>query len=149
MPADLGDLIADVSAETSALRAILDLLGQAKFARPTSAAGWSIADHVSHLAYFDEVAVTSATDAYAFAASLARVNADGGVNPDTVAAQFRKVTTAPADAGPRQYEKDSDTALSCTDATQRLTGPLLPASLQGDVPQRRSVARAARRAAPR
>jgi hypothetical protein len=66
MPADLGALIADVPAETSALRAILDPLGQAKFARPTPAAGWNIADHVSHLAYFDEVAVTWATDADAF-----------------------------------------------------------------------------------
>jgi hypothetical protein len=35
MPADLGALIADVSAETSVLRAILDPLGQAKLARPT------------------------------------------------------------------------------------------------------------------
>ena len=78
MPADLGALIADVSAETSVLCAILDPLGQAEFARPTPAAGWSIADHVSHLAYLDEVAVTSATDADAFAALLARVNADGG-----------------------------------------------------------------------
>jgi uncharacterized protein (TIGR03084 family) len=74
------------------LRAILDPLGQAKFARPTPAAGWSIADHVSHLAYFDEVAVTSATDADAFVALLARVHADGGVNPDTVAAQFRQLS---------------------------------------------------------
>ncbi len=92
MPADLGALITDVSAETSVLCAILDPLGQAKFARPTPAVGWSIADHVSHLAYFDELAVTSATDADAFAALLARANADGGVNPDTVAAQFRQLS---------------------------------------------------------
>jgi uncharacterized protein (TIGR03083 family) len=87
-----GARVDGVSAETPVLRAILDPLGPAKFARPTPAAGWSIADHVSHLAYFDEVAVTSATDADAFAALLARVNADGGVNPDTVAAQFRQLS---------------------------------------------------------
>jgi uncharacterized protein (TIGR03084 family) len=94
MPADLAALIADVSAETSALRAILDPLPAASWQLATPAPGWSIADQVSHLAYFDEVAITSAADPEAFAALLTRVNAGGGVSPDTVAAQYRQLTGA-------------------------------------------------------
>ena len=30
-----------------------------------------------------------------------------------------QVTTPPVDTGPRQHQPDSDTALNCTDATQR------------------------------
>jgi uncharacterized protein (TIGR03084 family) len=91
VPADLAALIADVSAETLALRTILDPLDDADFRLPTPAPGWSITDQVSHLAYFDEVAVLSATDAGAFAALLAEVNSRGGVNPDSVAARFRQL----------------------------------------------------------
>jgi uncharacterized protein (TIGR03084 family) len=89
MPADLAALVADVSAETSALGAILDPLTEADWRLPTPAPGWSIADQVSHLAYFDEVAVTAATDAAAFEALLADINAGRGADPDTVAARYR------------------------------------------------------------
>jgi uncharacterized protein (TIGR03084 family) len=94
MPADLGALVEDVAAETAALREILDPLPDSDWRLPTPAPGWTIADQVSHLAYFDEVAVTSATDPDAFAAELARVTSDGGVNPDVIAAQHRQLTPA-------------------------------------------------------
>ena len=93
MPADLGALVEDVAAETLALRAILDPLADVDWRLPTPAPGWTIADQVSHLAYFDELAVTSATDPDAFA-ELARMNADVGVNPDVIAAQHRQLTPA-------------------------------------------------------
>jgi uncharacterized protein (TIGR03084 family) len=94
MPADLAALVEDVAAETAALRAILDPLPDASWQLATPAPGWTIADQVSHLAYFDGVAVTSATDPEAFAAELARISADGGVNPDSIAAQHRQLTPA-------------------------------------------------------
>jgi len=94
MPADLGVLIEDLAAETAALREILDSLADADWQLPTPARGWTIADQVSHLAYFDEIAVTSATDPEAFAAELTRLNASGGVDPDSVAAQYRELTPA-------------------------------------------------------
>ena len=53
-----------------------------------------IADQVSHLAYFDEVAITLATDAGAFADMLTAANAGGDVNPETVSAQYRDRTGA-------------------------------------------------------
>jgi uncharacterized protein (TIGR03084 family) len=91
MPADLVALLDDVAAETAALRAILDALPDASWLLPTPAPGWTIADQVSHLAYFDEVAVTSATDPAAFAAILARIDS-GGVSPDVIAAEHRRLS---------------------------------------------------------
>src|SRR5260370_34183246 len=92
MPAALCALIADAAAETAALREILDALPDADWQLSTPAPGWSIADQVSHLAYFDEVAVTSATDPGAFAAELARVIVAGGVDPDAITARYRQMT---------------------------------------------------------
>ncbi len=94
MPADLVALVDDVAAETAALRAILDPLPDASWLLPTPAPGWTIADQVSHLAYFDEVAVTSATDPDAFAAILARIDSGGGVDPDVIAAEHRRLSPA-------------------------------------------------------
>ena len=93
MPADLGALIEDLAAETAALREILDPLADADWQQPTPAPGWTIADQVSHLAYFDGIAVLSATDPDAFAAELARITADGG-DADSVAAQHRQLSAA-------------------------------------------------------
>ncbi len=93
MPVDLAALIEDVTAETAALREILDPLADADWQLPTPAPGWTIADQVSHLAYFDEVAVTAATDPDAFAAELAGFNADG-VEADSIAAEHRRLTVA-------------------------------------------------------
>jgi uncharacterized protein (TIGR03084 family) len=93
LPADLGALVADLAAETAALRAILDPLADDDWLLATPAVGWTIADQVSHLAYFDEAAVTSATDPDKFAADLAEISA-GGVNADTIAAQHRQLTPA-------------------------------------------------------
>jgi uncharacterized protein (TIGR03084 family) len=93
MPADLGALVGDVAAETAALRAVLDPLTDWQL--PTPAPGWTIADQVSHLAYFDEVAVMSATEPEAFAAKLARMS--GGVDPDVIAAHYRQLSRAELD----------------------------------------------------
>jgi uncharacterized protein (TIGR03084 family) len=92
LPADLGALIEDLSAETAALRAILDPLADADWQRPTPAPGWTIADQVSHLAYFDEMAITSATDPDAFVTKVALLTASGSADADLIAAQHRHLT---------------------------------------------------------
>jgi uncharacterized protein (TIGR03084 family) len=94
VPVDLGVLIEDLAAETAALREILDPLTGPEWQLPTPAPGWTIADQVSHLAYFDGVAVASATDPDAFAAELARSSAGTGLDPDAVAAQHRQLSAA-------------------------------------------------------
>jgi len=93
MPADLGVLIEDLTAETAALRTIIDPLADADWQLPTPAPGWTIADQVSHLAYFDESAVRSATNPDAFMAEVARLT-EGGVDADTIAAQHRHMSRA-------------------------------------------------------
>jgi uncharacterized protein (TIGR03084 family) len=93
MPADLAALIADLGAETADLRAILDPLPADSWLLPTPAPGWTIADQVSHLSYFDDAAVTSATDPDAFAAEQARLT-EGGESADTIAVRYRQLTAA-------------------------------------------------------
>jgi uncharacterized protein (TIGR03084 family) len=62
MPVDMGALLADLAAETRELEYLLLLLTDEQWRIPTPAEGWTIADQVSHLAYFDEAATLSITD---------------------------------------------------------------------------------------
>ncbi len=57
MPADMTALAADLAAESAVTRALVAGLNEAWWHTPTPAAGWDIADQISHLAYFDEVTV--------------------------------------------------------------------------------------------
>ena len=94
MPVDMAALAADLAAESAVTRALVAGLDEAGWRTPTPAAGWDIADQISHLAYFDEVTVQSAVHPEQFNADLAAAEADGGINPDTIAARFRDRTGA-------------------------------------------------------
>lgn len=94
MAADLGALIEDLAAETNALRQILDPLGDADWRRPTPAPGWTITDQVSHLAYFDQTAIISATDPDEFAAEVSRLTAAGVVDPEAIARRYHDMKPA-------------------------------------------------------
>ena len=94
MPVDMDVLIEDLAAETDVLRQILDSLADADWRLPTPAVGWTISDQVSHLAYFDQVAVTSATDPDKFAAEVSRLTAAGVVDPDAIAQGYRDMNPA-------------------------------------------------------
>src|SRR5689334_11851548 len=94
MPADMTALAADLAAESAVTRALVAGLDEAGWDTPTPAAGWDIGDQISHLAYFDEVTVKSATDPAGFTADLAQAEAEGGINPDAIAARFRDLTGA-------------------------------------------------------
>jgi len=89
MPADMTALAADLAAESAVTRALVAGLDEAGWHTPTPAAGWDIADQISHLAYFDEVTVQSALDPERFKDELAEAEAGGGIDPDTIAARFR------------------------------------------------------------
>jgi uncharacterized protein (TIGR03084 family) len=84
----------DLTAESAELRGLLTGLDESGWRRDTPAEGWTIADQVSHLAYFDDVAVQSAADPDAFRAELERIQAAGGVDPDAVAARYRDLSGA-------------------------------------------------------
>jgi len=94
MAVDMTALAGDVAAESAVTRALIAGLDGAGWHTPTPAAGWDIADQVTHLAYFDEVTVRSAIEPDAFRAELAAASAAGGINPDTIAARFRDLTGA-------------------------------------------------------
>jgi TIGR03084 family protein len=94
MPVSMDALAEDLAAETVALRELLAPLPPDGWRQTTPAAGWTIGDQVSHLAYFDDVAVQSATEPDAFRAELERIVADGGVSPDSIAERFRTMSGA-------------------------------------------------------
>ena len=87
MPVDMAALAADLAAESAVTRALVAGLDEAGWHTPTPAAGWDVADQISHLAYFDEVAVRSAVHPEQFQAELAA--AGDTVDPDVIAARFR------------------------------------------------------------
>jgi uncharacterized protein (TIGR03084 family) len=92
MPVDMAALAADLVGESAVTRALVAGLDEAGWHTPTPATGWDIADQISHLAYFDEVAVQSAVRPDEFRADLAA--APDSVNPDAIAARYRDRTGA-------------------------------------------------------
>ncbi|HEX9034031.1 MAG TPA: maleylpyruvate isomerase N-terminal domain-containing protein, partial [Streptosporangiaceae bacterium] len=85
MPADMRELAGDLTAETASLRDLVSGLDESDWRLPTPAAGWTIADQFSHLAFFDDAAVLSATDQEAFAAEMERAVTVGELTADDVA----------------------------------------------------------------
>lgn len=83
---DAHALIEDLRAEQEELSGLLADLDTAAWARPTPAPGWSIADQVAHLSFFDRAAHTALTDPEGFDALLTKAMADpeGFTKPDPV-----------------------------------------------------------------
>ena len=82
-------LTADLAAESAALYEVLSVLDEQDWHRDTPAAGWTVRDQVSHLAYFDETATRAATDPVRFRAEADELVAGGDDFPDRVAESFR------------------------------------------------------------
>ena len=80
-------LLADLRAEHDALDERVDALDDAGWTTPTPAEGWTVADSVSHLAFFDRAAILALTDADAFRAHLGELAADAASEPDTALAR--------------------------------------------------------------
>jgi uncharacterized protein (TIGR03084 family) len=91
VPVSMTDLADDLAAESAELRAMLAGLDAAGWRRDTPAEGWTIADQVSHLAYFDDAAVRSAVEPDAFRAELEGASV---VDPDAIAARYRDLSGA-------------------------------------------------------
>lgn len=83
MPVSMPDLVDDLAAESAVLRALLVPLDEDGWRQATPAAGWSILDQVTHLAYFDDTAIQSALDPDTFRAE------QGPPDPDGIAAAHR------------------------------------------------------------
>lgn len=64
------EVAADLQAEQAALDAVVAELTDDQWRLSTPSAGWTVADQVGHLTYFDGAAATAVTDPDAFRASL-------------------------------------------------------------------------------
>ncbi|HEV7212513.1 MAG TPA: TIGR03084 family metal-binding protein [Blastococcus sp.] len=88
MAVDMGALTADLAAESADLYEVLAVLAPSDWRLATPAAGWTVQDQVTHLAYFDGTATLSATDPDRFRVEADALVAEGDDFPDRVAARF-------------------------------------------------------------
>jgi uncharacterized protein (TIGR03084 family) len=88
----LDDLCQDLGAETAALLDLIRPLTETQWRTDTPADGWTIADTVGHLAYFDESAALSACDPDGFNAQAAVLMERGMDFPDRLVLEFRALT---------------------------------------------------------
>jgi uncharacterized protein (TIGR03084 family) len=89
MAVDLGELAADLHAETAALDALLLPLDDAGWTTPTPAPGWSVHDQVSHLAYFDDATRRAVQDPEWFAGERDHAVVDVDAYTNEIAERFR------------------------------------------------------------
>lgn len=67
---DIARIAADLAAEQDALDAVVAGRPAEAWATPTPSPGWTVADQIGHLTYFDGAAATAITDPDAFQASI-------------------------------------------------------------------------------
>ena len=94
MPANMHALAGDLTAESAVLRDMIADLDDDGWHTPTPAEGWSIGDQISHLAFFDDAAIQSATEPDGFAAEMERAVTVGELTPDVVAERYRNHASA-------------------------------------------------------
>ncbi|MGV9776904.1 TIGR03084 family metal-binding protein [Streptosporangium sp. NPDC003464] len=87
----LGELLADLRAETAELDAMVRGLDPAAWELPTPAEGWAVRDQISHLAWFDDAATAAATDPDGFRATLPAFLGRGYSAVDEIAAASRSL----------------------------------------------------------
>ncbi|GAY15555.1 TIGR03084 family metal-binding protein [Mycobacterium sp. shizuoka-1] len=92
MSLDYPGLLADLRGETDHLVSVLSDLDVDDWQLPTPAAGWSIQDQMSHLAYFDDATHQALADPIAFRTHADELMAGGMDFPDRIAAEHRVLT---------------------------------------------------------
>lgn len=89
MAVGLDQLARDLADESEVLRKLLVGLDADGWDLPTPAAGWAVRDQITHLAYFDDQALLSATAPETFQAELEKLMASGGLSTEAVAEAHR------------------------------------------------------------
>lgn len=98
MAVSLDALLDDLLAEAADVEAMIGSLDDGGIARSTPAAGWTIRDQITHLAFFDEAATRAAVDPEGFRHAASALMAGGMDFPDRVAAQHAGLTADEARA---------------------------------------------------
>ena len=112
---DVTDVLADLHAEQQTLDDIVASLDTAQWQLSTPSPGWTIADQIGHLTYFDGTAALAITDPSAFHDSMTALLSSGGaggesaddvvlrpyrmMSPDHLLVAWRANRTALASAG--------------------------------------------------
>jgi uncharacterized protein (TIGR03084 family) len=91
MAVGMAELLSDLAAETEVVEELLAGLHAGDWDRPTPAHGWAIRDQVSHLAYFDGIAVLALREPDGFQATKAELTAIGDEFVDHVAQRYRSM----------------------------------------------------------
>ncbi len=94
MSVDMVALVGDLAAESREIERLLAALPDAQWDTPTPSPGWLVRDQVSHLAYFDEMAVLAARDPERFRRESAQLLEVGASFADEVAARHRSRSPA-------------------------------------------------------
>ena len=85
----MSELVTDLAAESEVIERMLGGLPIEAWDTPTPAEGWLVRDQISHLAYFDEAALTSVLDPDRFVAE-AKVQVAAGMDfPDRLVLEHR------------------------------------------------------------
>jgi uncharacterized protein (TIGR03084 family) len=95
VPGLLDSLLEDLRQESTVIESLLAGAGASQWSAPTPAAGWTIGDQVTHLAYFDEAANLAAVDEVAFRDQANELQTHGPDFSAWVADQYRSM--APSD----------------------------------------------------
>lgn len=120
MAVSLDALLDDLLAEAADVEAMIGSLDDGGIARPTPAAGWTIRDQVTHLAFFDEAATRAAVDPEGFRRAASALMAGGTDFPDRVAAQYAGLTADEARAWFTRARTEFVTAFRGRDPRARL-----------------------------
>ena len=91
---DVSEVLADLLAEQQALDDIVADLSPEQWQLPTPSPGWTIADQVGHLTYFDRNAALAITDPAAFQESMHALlgSGDGTSGDDLTLGPYRAMT---------------------------------------------------------
>ena len=91
------EVAADLAAEQDALDAVVAGLSAEQWRTPTPSPGWTVADQIGHLTYFDATATLAMADPYTFMAHRRQL-VKSFSDPGAFEAAFRRQAEAGADA---------------------------------------------------
>ncbi|MCX4094446.1 TIGR03084 family metal-binding protein [Nocardia sp. alder85J] len=120
MAVDYPALLGALDSETGHLLDFLATTTATFWRAPTPAAGWTVHDQLSHLAFFDDFAYLALTDADRFRVDAAELTALGTDFPDRVAERHRHLTRRELQAWFTESRRRLLTAFAEDDPRRRL-----------------------------